>query len=600
MLAFLTTCLILATVNGQNNYPQCLTAYSCANEIINGSFWLNCYGVGSCLGASINNIGKDDDSKSTSCSAARACQYVSTFDGTVEYESDIRGFLGLAWTQDILVEQLNCLGEAACYQVKNATSRYIRCRGFRACDGLQGRNTEDIVGNGVLALENSILHNPSRAVFNGFYAGQNATVYCDYGYNCTIVCKVNGCENLNLICGNITNPKNCSQFDANLPFIVEIDEEDNGVAWPNGYQSTSTSTGSSSNNNNISNINSNIVTNYYNRFNQILAHFSNDKIDFTLDYSTTGNDDYLSDPYYFECDDSDRNDVLCQDYQQCSHETYSNKNNICCSAESTCVSTNISSFINVYCDARYSCRSSIIDGKGTGNIYIRSKKAWIPDSPSLVKNFNSMMVTGHDSIWSSEIINGNYLACFGSSSCQNLTITSVKNIYAGGGESIFASEIISGGIGEMNVYFMGGSSAKYSSIVCSDDDICNIYCVTDNSCDGFTTKCLDGASCLDRMKVYLYTLGETETLSPTNMPSDIISTDTNWTDTVSETTMDDSSGVSFFCFFYFFCWCLFATFLALAKIQPQKKGCIILFFFWCVRCCFHFNLFWEYFHLGYI
>ena len=513
-LSFVTIGAVLA--NGQSDYRQCLTAYSCANEIISGSFWLNCWGVGSCLGASINNIGEDDDSKSTSCSAARACQNVSRFAGTVQYESDIRGFLGLAWTKVAVTEQLGCPGEGSCYQVGNVTSEFIRCRGFRSCAGLQGRNSKEVVGNGVLSLENIILHNPLEVTLNGFYSGYNGTIYCDFGYNCTIKCKVNGCENLNLICGSINNPQNCSNspFDENLPFVIKIDEEeDTGVSWPNinGYQLVSTS-----NNNNS---NTGTVTDYYDRFNEILSHFSNEKIDFTMDWTTS---DYSNDAYSLEC--TNLNDVICKDDQECSDETLSNKNNICCSAESTCVSTYLYSFNNLYCDARYSCSSSTIDGANSGNIYIRGKKSWIASSASVVQNFNTLMVTGHQSISKSEIINGSYLGCFGSNSCMNLTITRVKNIYAGGDEAMYGSEITSGGIDEMNVYFLATESGIYSSIVCSGDDTCNIYCVTDKSCDGFTRTCLDGSSCT--MNVYKYTLGETETivdpyLNPTMIPSEI-------------------------------------------------------------------------------
>ena len=513
--------LLLGLCKGQF---QCDDEFSCANMAIAGGgtdIW--CYGLGSCAGSTIVNYGTSDDGKTTGCWGGRSCQNAPIFSGIVEYDSDIRGHLGLAWTKYVDTRIIACFGEAACYQIENTRSNRLLCYGFRSCDGLYSNSATIAAGLGTLSLENSILHNPSSVYLVGFFSGYNATVYCESGHICNISCYSNGCENLNFMCENGANcTVNCNDTQ--------------GITCPNGWNSSS-----------IYDININndywSDNNYESGNYEVLQMISSVFGNYILNTNETDFYTYKSDGFDNECDEDDdtTDDIVCGNATECQYTSIYSKNNVCCSGHASCRYSVTKDFDTVYCDASDACLASIINGTininiggsvKLSNIYARGRYS---TSYGSISDFNFMMASGDASTSDSKIEYGNYLACFGRFSCYNTTITGVRNIYAGAQYAMRASTITSGGIGELNVYLLDSLSGIGMNIICTVGDVCNIYCIN-SECDDYIgdVVCSAGTIGTDCQINWFYSLPtNAPTKSPTSMPTVLPTvTTTATTDTV--------------------------------------------------------------------
>ena len=502
MFAFAIICiscllfLFCHECNGQ--LTQCYNEFECVNStIVVTSGSIDCYGLGSCAWSSIDNIGSSDDGRTTRCWGSRSCQNSPVFSGTVEYESDIRGYLGLAWSKYVDTDTLACFGEASCYKIENTTSNWLYCYGFRSCDGIHNNNGNDVRGYAPLSLQNSVLYNPSSVYLFGFFSGYNSTIYCQSGYNCNVYCYSNGCENLRLICNDGSScTVNCNDTQ--------------GVTCPNGWNASST----------YNDKNDYWIEDQSSNY-QVLEMISNVFDDYILNNETSF---YTKNKFSGECDEDDvaTDDIICGEGYGCYNDDILSKNNVCCGGAYSCVGSGftITEFDNVYCDATHGCYNRDITGKDSSlsNIYSRGRYGIASGSTS---NFNFIMASGERSSQSSTINYGNYLACFGRYSCYGATIRGVANIYAGGQFSMYYSTIISDGIGELNVYLLAKSSEIDMDISCAVGDVCNIYCIN-NECDDDIGNigCSSGTIGINCDINWFYSLPTSApTKSPTLMPS---------------------------------------------------------------------------------
>ena len=316
---------------------DCLTEYSCINiPIISTSESISCYGIAACANATIiNNIGNSSDGRTTRCWSKRACQNVSIFNGSVQYDADIRGFLGLSWSSHIVTHDIACYGEASCINLNNITSSYIHCYAFHACDGAIGPryfiSDSDVGGTGFMSVANAVFFNPIQAFFTGFFTGYNTTVYCQDGYSCQVACYSNGCENVNFIC----------QGDANCDLYVGSDD----IIVPNGWSSSG---GKMYNDNITISQYFEIYANGYDPDMSVYYQFLetvNDIFRHNRDNSTyiLNTSDSLYDPNMYsnnECDGESTDivdGVQCNDYQECFSDDFSVYDNICCNAVRGCI-----------------------------------------------------------------------------------------------------------------------------------------------------------------------------------------------------------------------------------------------------------------------
>ena len=515
-VSFLTLCWsLLSTCKGD---ISCNNKFSCVNETIvlsaseGGN--INCYGFGSCAKSIINNIGNSIDGRSTRCWGTRACQDALSFDGSVQRPTGLRAYLALGWAKNVIVDTLECTAEASCHKVEKANSTEIDCGGFRACGGLNGYTNSNIFANGVLSLQNSILYNPSSVTFRGFFAGYNASIYCDYDNRCQINCHSNGCENVNLICGNASDPNYCTEKNSDNIFGVSCDETE-GVVCPNGWGSSDINYTTNS-------------SDYYSILENMLEIFTN----YTI---SNIDDEYVYSKDYSECIEDEnestggfninisttdiRTDTACEDASECAIDIITNATNICCSANQACRLATMESFDNLYCDGRRACYEATVTGMSNySNMYLRGRETF---EDGTADNLNTIMVNGYEGLLDATVDNVNYIAIFGQRGVAGSTISKVRNIYSGGYRGLYNTDVESNGVGEMNVYILGHQSVYEGSggtITCSSGDTCKFYFMTyeiandlesviDYQCDGNCTF------------IYLTNPTSSPTTIPTKLPS---------------------------------------------------------------------------------
>ena len=446
-----------------------------------------CSGRAACAGGMINNIGNDTDDGSTRCWASRSCQSLSLLTGGMKLAGMIRGYLGAAWTKMIDVPFLACVGEAACYSVSNTTSYELICSGFRSCAELTGTDNYRVKAYGTLSLENSILHNPSHVVLGGFYAGYNATIYCDHDKTCNITCNSHACVNLSLICGSIDNATICNNI-TNSMYSVSCNTSQ-GIICPNGWGNNYDNSDPSASYallekilnifNYTSDLNSKIkyVKNLdYSECNIYADDYDDDYDDYDLSWASSINYNYTS--------SNDNNNLKCSDSWQCENDLIINKNNVCCHGVDSCLNASIISFNNLFCDSSGGCNFITANATNTnGDIYLRGRRT-AQHEGTIISNFGSMMIgTSRGVANDGSVFNGVNLVILGYFGVYESTITGVSNIYAAGSGALYSTTINSGGIGEMNIYFLGYESGSGARITCNGDDVCNIYCLTDDACD---------------------------------------------------------------------------------------------------------------------
>ena len=508
---FVYVCLTINNCNVTIAAKNCNGAFECFGEIINETeeVIIDCFGRGSCAQGMIrNNIIGDGTSGKIRCYGARSCQSISLLDGNGEEPAGMRGYLSGAWTETLIASTVNCYGEASCYNIVNTTSDVIECFGFRSCLGLQGINNDNVYGYGVLSLENSILHNPGNVELYGFYSGYNSTIYCDYNTTCSIDCHSNGCDNLNLVCGSMNDWTDCDNINSiNSMYDVSCDETQ-GIICPNGWGNDSINiTGNNMYNNN---------TNYSNSYE--LLEIILDKFNYTSNMNSESNVTYAKNTYFSECTNPTISDFQCENNKGCMDlsSPITDRNNICCTGHRGCEELTIGSFSNLFCDGSQSCNE--ITATGTMNmsdVYFRS----CDDQSSSLSNFKSMIISGYQAMKDSTIKNGTNIACFGYESAKKTNITGVSNIYAGGYHASQSQmQIFSGGIGEMNVYFLGYESSDDIDIICNNNDVCTIYCLTDDACN-YKKYRSENWNCDDNENCTILVLPTDNTPMPTSIPT---------------------------------------------------------------------------------
>ena len=580
MIAVLTTLSLLMSLP-RGEFIYCEDIGSCVNESITVSCleWsqatkIYCEGLGSCFKSSlIHNHVNPSLGGATQCHGKRSCQNAQFLTGNAVYSADIRGYLGLAWSEKVFNlsnsngwGHLGCFGEASCYKIKMISYVIkVQARGHMSVAYVDKiANVDDIQGWGMFGMTNSFIYNDNKNTSNeitatmyGFYSGYNTTIYCGTGHNCSVVCQTNGCENLNFICGNyydnyLNGSSNTTGIaNAHAGICVVSCNETEGIICPNGWQ------------NGINNYTIGIDSNYSYNYNylsllQVLSNITSGLEKYfrvsalKQDYIELPNSNINSSLYDivanfdFECENNSMNHnlSLCTDYSQCENQkiefTNNSDENICCSGDSSCNSATIVSNMNslieshdVYCDGDYSCRAANItlSVSNKDNVYCRARYACL--YVKLGPNFNNAICSGERSCYKSSLINnGNVVGCFGYESCAQGNIFNVKYIIATSYLGLFNTTISSDGI-NIDVYLLGYQSGKELSIICGDGDECTLYCITRQVCEA-----VDSFSCKNSpTSCYLNTVylnASVPSVAPTATPTAALTTEPSKQDSVGE------------------------------------------------------------------
>ena len=519
-------CLSLA----QDENIDCEKSGSCIYQQLNPSRinktgHILCDGLGSCFGSTIINNNLDS---TTACHGKRSCQNLVSLSGTTIYPADVRGYLGLAWTEKIenITTVIGCGSEAACYGIKRITgAKLMTIGGHMGSASINViNNVQMIVANASFSLKDSVVRitnststgtvDNSSQVFVawmfGFYSGYNATIYCESGQHCSIICQTNGCENLNFICDVTSGNNYCS---------VSCNNSD-GIICPNGWQNGMNNYNYSYNYsgtrlgylwllNNLSNItfgledyfNITRLDNHYISYENV-TQFASDIVEY----------------FDYECRNINANVEfsMCGDAEQCRGQTieYTNGNtNICCSGVSGCrssdiwLNSNYESNIrnnfnntnktnttttatirhNLYCDGDKACRDATIVlfnsnyNDYTDNIYCRGRLSCFYGIS--INNFDKVICSGKKACHSYAVIgNGNVLACLGGSSCNGASIINVRTVIATGSFSLCGSQIINNGR-DLDIYLLGYQSSDGLTIICQTGTSCTVYCMNINVCN---------------------------------------------------------------------------------------------------------------------
>ena len=164
---------------------------------------------------------------------------------------------------------------------------------------------------------------------------------------------------------------------------------------------------------------------------------------------------------------------------------------------------------------------------------------------TIISNFGSLLISGGSGIVNKPgTINGTNITSLSYSDVYKSTIERVSNIYAPGYYAPYQSDIYSGGIGEMNVYFLGYQSGCKTSIICNGKDICNVYCLTDDACDeiGSFSCDADWDCTLNRIDGLTVSTISTTRPTTTTISSTRTSTSTNnWDQTYNSTIANTPS-----------------------------------------------------------
>ena len=487
---------------------QCHEQYSCVNETLNNSGLISCFGLGSCVGSSITNIGNGTDLKTTRCWARRACQNSPYFYGTVQYAAPIRGYLGLAWADNINTEVLDCYGEASCLRVSNINTSQVYCYGLRSCEGIIYPNnvynsaTKNIYGEALLSLQNAILYNPYQVFAHAFFSGYNTTIYCESGYECIVYCHMNGCENMNFIC---ENGANCTVSNCSITA---------GIPCPNGINSSGTL------------IKSDIDYSYNYSIKKSIYYDTLEEI--SNIFTVNGYNHILNDSVYirniYENNECDSN-YACNDFREWFSYNFNNVDKLCCFADRCCRSGVFTDINNLFCDGSESCENTVI--AGIKNIHCRARQSC--DS-AVMNGFDKITATAWNSLQNAMISNGRYLGCLGAKSCDRANISCVDNIYSTGEYGLKNATITSNASynnhsGEINIYLLAYYAASGMKLICSVGDVCNIYCIAENACTQIKTpECGDGGTSNCTINI-IYSITPTRSPTttsphPTAMPSE--------------------------------------------------------------------------------
>lgn len=211
---------------------SCNDAYECANSevIAPGEEDIFCHGYFSCSNAAVISIADPVDPNSIyiSCGGSFSC-YQAVFLNASQIEVGCEGLYSCAMIENINLNgsDLFCHGELSCFgstitRLYASADGSISCTGDRSCANstftLGGGTSVTIYGH--LAAQNSIFQTFGGGAggsieisFFGRDSGDNVTIICGLGDDCTINCYGNGCNNVNATCisaGGCNLEKSCN------------------------------------------------------------------------------------------------------------------------------------------------------------------------------------------------------------------------------------------------------------------------------------------------------------------------------------------------------------------------------------------------------
>ena len=210
--ALLYFLLVLVSVRNHSANGQCFceTAYECADQILNDSYFntetfINICGYKGAWNASIDVTGGNN----MYCLGTRSCENLSLLRTTgslnqCQGSSSCRNINRLTGTGS---NAIDCHGSVSCALSTITQFSVTKCQGDFSCAFSTISETSTIQFEGAYAGYNSNIYAGSTVKFMGYYSGYNATVICESGDYCFIECYGSGCVNTRIVClGNANCP----------------------------------------------------------------------------------------------------------------------------------------------------------------------------------------------------------------------------------------------------------------------------------------------------------------------------------------------------------------------------------------------------------
>ena len=370
------------------------------------------------------------------------------------YGSSCSGDSSCSQVKELVASNLFCYSMNSCSHIEDLKTS-LQCTGELSCAYSTIRGSGQINGLGSFSLMNTNIFSNGgiRADFEGYYAGFNATLTCNSGDSCVIVCAGSGCGYLKII----------SESGSSINVICS---ESNGKPCPI-----------------IINSNSN-NSDYQSSIPNEIPWYSDDE-----DQSQLSNK--MDEICENAINNNSINHIVYDDYQQGLYESITSANNIdviCGRGWDTFVgSSNLVSNDYIICTGYYSC--SEIAFISTNVLYCatyQSCRNWYSNS--------IINVTGT-------------VYCLGMQSCANQNFYNSEAIYVGGtsataGSNFYAigkiivaayhyastsqNNYYSSGV-DTHIILLSGSHTSY--FVCNVTDSCRIDCLVSNACNSFTVEC---------------------------------------------------------------------------------------------------------------
>ena len=207
-------------------YKICADEFSCFNESLVTSDYIDCYGFASCAGSNINS------SNTIDCDASKSCMSSKQLVLTGNYYLWSEGYLSTAFTDKIIATNgvtMKFNGEGSGYNINNITlsnNTKLKALGYRSLENssiFTFDNDVKIDGYGSLSLMNAniYVYNKAKIELLGYYAGYNTKIFCNMSINseCNVTCVNTGCYNTYVFC------------DDNNDCLVSCDDA-SGVSCP--------------------------------------------------------------------------------------------------------------------------------------------------------------------------------------------------------------------------------------------------------------------------------------------------------------------------------------------------------------------------------
>ena len=533
-------CFLLLAVAAVTNIKHtlastnCYDAYECADTTIEetdtsgSNKFINCLGLSSCMNSVITT--STSDASYLRCYAEQAC---SNAQATHTIEDD---------NEDISV---SCLGDRSCINSS------ITLTG----DQSNGADSSIRVSfSGRLSFENGLLNivnsenGDATIEFDGASSGHGATINCNSGSTCEIICSVDACNNLTLLCDGAEYDSSSSDCSYN----IDCDWAEYSDTCPNGYKldtigfnqlleldpspydyvniSTSTIYNSVTicdyNGTAIAfccdeyyecNENTYVVDSELQLFRCDGYYSCGDILNITMipdGSSDDGTDIYATGErgLYKHTDEKtivneNGGNVYCFGLRSCYRVEFYNVNDIYCTSSNSCYETSIynanniymygarsSLFVvtrnirsNVYCMTDYSCANLNVSNV-TGNIYSIGLSsinlAIINDVQGGVFVYGGFALSG------TIISNANQLTVAGEYGCDLCTLEGVQNINILHGVQVLSNANITSSNGGLNLTISANvTNTGNFNLFCSENDICNIFCGTTEACSKMELFC---------------------------------------------------------------------------------------------------------------